>query len=425
MRIGFAGLALLLVSVSCSETAPSPIPTHITNSSTPTVTARSVSTSTPVVKHDPLATANALLKSSSEPISTPRSIVGSTPRPTPTPSPLVTSTPVPQSLTPTTPIPRPTPTAKPFLNLPSFSVPKTCEALAPEIIALSVDEPPRIVDIRSIRKVSNTKYDLECEARVRFSGRDSYETVLFYREDTKSNPLYNEYYVGFEPILPLTCEQLAPEIFDLSAGAELIILDMSNIKRIQPTGHTLECTADVRWHNPDLAQMFNADNVIRYYMDLRQNGEYIYYYEPKEIKTMEDLQRELDDELKKLEEEIQATMEADIKRLLGEKSAESSSTPTPTSLREIMTDYRGNEARADIKYSEPFTLTATVIQIESDGLMLDAGSFNNYVKAHVSDRNSLAVIDTGDEVKLICREASGSSDNVGVIINLGNCLVQK
>ena len=224
--------------------------------------------------------------------------------------------------------------------------------------------------------------------------------------------------------VPTTCEELAPEIVDSSKQNRYsTILSVYNIKSVTPTEstNTLDCTADVEWSNPDLVHSFFLGDSIKYFMRAEDNGEYRIYYEPlpsEEVPTIEET-------LKQIEEEMEAAMDAEMKRILqraqSNTTAKSSSTPIPTTLREIMSDYRENEARADIKYEEPFTLTANVTQIESDGLMLGAGSIFNHVKAHVSDKNSLAIIDSGDEVNLTCRGASGSSDNIGVIINLKQC----
>lgn len=236
--------------------------------------------------------------------------------------------------------------------------------------------------------------------------------------------------------LPSNCEELAPEIVDLSKeDSQLYILKIYDVKTVKPekSTHVIECIADVRWNNPNLANFWNVDDSIRFHMEIDRSGEAFIYFEPDEILTTEELieeaNRQLEEDMKRIEEEMKAAMDAEMKRILqGEQSnttAKSPSTPIPTSLREVMSDYRKNEARADIRYGEPFTLTAKIAQIEGDGLMLSADSIYNHVKAHVSDKSSLAVVDTGDEVNLTCIGANGSVDNIGVIINLRNCSINK
>ena len=314
----------------------------------------------------------------------------------------------------------------------------SCEELSQEIIAESKSDPQwdEILAISDIREVDDSPYTLECFADTVEWSDPEYNThnLRFYKEAE----LIGGYYIGYESEpdfaaletfirSELDCEQLSQEIIAESKSAPRWdeILAISDIREVDDSPYTLECIADtVTWDDPE----YNTHN-LRFYKEAELDGSsYIgYESEPDFAAIQEELDKELEQWEKEMDEEIakaDAEFEKFMKELLqGEEVVESSSTPVPTSLREIMSEYQKNEARADLKYNEPFTLTANVSKIESHGLLLNAGSFMNHVEAYVADTNSLAMVDVGDKVALTCQGASGSFDSVGAIIRLERCSV--
>ena len=105
------------------------------------------------------------------------------------------------------------------------------------------------------------------------------------------------------------------------------------------------------------------------------------------------------------------------------------------SASSLLAEYKRNEVRADAMYKGQFVkVKGTVRRIEGGGIFSDAyASFDFYtggftpdsVKASFSDENSLAYINPGSSVSLICKVDGQSDDIFGstVTINLKDCSI--
>ena len=276
----------------------------------------------------------------------------------------------------------------------------------------------------TIRGVLSSDWELACTAEVRFEGSNYDESIGFYRSEVDT---LGQYSIGYESLPPATCEKLAPEIIDFSRANPPAIVRMhrDTIRRIQSTEYELDCVAEGRFSD------YDTDMSIRFYRtDADRRGEYFIGYEPTREavqKELEKLEQELEAELKKIAEEIEAEIKKSLEAEQETQKADESN-PFPVTLSEIMTDYRAHEIRADVKYSQPYSLQADVAKIESSGpyavLLLQAGGFN-IVEAYFSDKGSLVKVEAGNRVRLTCRGADGSSDNIGVIIKLRECTLNE